>query len=423
MTTTTFTTNCTLPNGLVNYVTGPNTRGTLQILWSNLAALLLCTWTIQHLNVPRQSFPATAWQRWLRKIYRFLDKLTWLFINLLAPEVLIGKAYSDRRPAKQHWSRHAYQAAADEDGVPWSISHCFLANMGGFVLVFENQSELAAGLVPLRKLDHYQDKSIVTKNEHTVEGERSTISRALTAPLPSSNLLQDLESQILTEPTGDKAESFRCPVRTSNSKQLPFVDSLVLEQKESEIFECLGRRKDHPTYDSNAYIRTELAQSSNIGELSWKNDVMNAGLVKAALDQKHIQKFSTAWERESYLLFPEAWYLNLLALQGNVWSLDACQLLLARKMGIIRKLPHISRDELDDRNKGDFFVKGLALVQVIVLFIQVVARGAAGLPPSQLEISVIAFAFCAFITYILLWDKPQGVGTPVSITASRYPSA
>jgi hypothetical protein len=91
-------------------------------------------------------------------------------------------------------------------------------------------------------------------------------------------------------------------------------------------------------------------------------------------------------------------------------------------MGIIKKLPRISRDELDDRNKGDFFVKGFALVQVIVLFIQVVARGAAGLPPSQLEISVIAFAFCAFITYILLWDKPQGVGTPISITASHYPS-
>jgi hypothetical protein len=190
--------------------------------------------------------------------------------------------------------------------------------MGGFILVFETQSELTAGSVLSRKLDHRQDMSNATKSEHMVEGVGSTISRALTTPLPSTGLLQDLESQMLTEPTGNKVESFHCPARSSNSKQLLIVDSLVLDRKESEIFQCLGRRKDHPSYDSNAYIRTEIAQSSNIGELNWKNDVMNAGLVKAALEQKDVQKFSTAWKRESYLLFLEVWYLNLLALQGNV---------------------------------------------------------------------------------------------------------
>ncbi|KAF2395664.1 hypothetical protein EJ06DRAFT_560547 [Trichodelitschia bisporula] len=41
-------------------------------------------------------------------------------------------------------------------------------------------------------------------------------------------------------------------------------------------------------------------------------------------------------------------YLNLAALQGNVWILDACQLLLARKTGIITALPAHREVEIHD---------------------------------------------------------------------------
>ena len=418
---TTFTTNCTLPDGVVNYVTSPNTRGTLQILWSSLTAIFLCTWTTQHLNVPQQSSPKTHLQIWTRRIHRFVDRLKWLFINLLTPEFLIGKAFCDRVSAEQH--SRVYKATAEEDGVLWGRSHCFFANMGGFVLDFDTRSESSSRLIHPDASDHYRDTRTnpISEDDRVAENERLTFSRAFTTPLPPKRSPRDLEPWISTKLASGK-EKYCCPVRSPQPQQPLLEDSLTLQQKESENFERVRRWENDPSHCSSAHIQKELASSHAVGELRWTADAVNTALVKAALEQTQIQDFPTIWEREAYLLFPDLWYLNLLVLQGNVWSLDACQLLLARKMGIIKKLPQISQDELDDRSKGDVFVKGLALVQVIGLFMQIVARGAAGFPPAQLEIAVIAFALCGFIIYILLLDKPQNVGTPVYISASRRPS-
>jgi hypothetical protein len=83
--------------------------------------------------------------------------------------------------------------------------------------------------------------------------------------------------------------------------------------------------------------------------------------------------------------------------------------------GFIETLP--SEEEIHDKSKGDYFVKGTAVIQVLWLFIQVTIRHLKGLPTSQLEISVLAFSVCAIITYFLSWEKPQGVMTPTYITA------
>ena len=419
----TFTTNCTLPDGMVNYITGPNTRGTLQILWSSLTAMFLCTWTIQHLNVPQQSSPITHQQIWTRRIYRFVNRLKWLFVNLLAPEFLIGKAFCDRASAKQHY--RVYKATAEGDRVPWSPSHCFFANMGGFVLDFNSQSDPPSRLVHPHGSGHYPNTqtSTIPKDERVTENEDLTISRAFTAPLPFKRPPRDIESQISTELASDeKGEKHHCPLHPPYLQQPSIDDDLTEQQKESENFERFRRWEDDASHGPSAHVQHETAQSHAVGELRWTADASNTALVKAALEQTHVQDFLTVQDRETYLLFPDLWYVNLLALQGNIWSLDVCQLLLARKMGIIKKLPQISQNELDDRSEGDSFVKGLALVQVVGLFVQIVARGAASLPPAQLEIAVIAFALSAFIIYILLWNSPQNVGTPVYISAARRPS-
>jgi len=49
---TQFNLNCTLPLTIVNYVDQPNTRGTFDILWACLTSTFLCTYSIQHPNVP-----------------------------------------------------------------------------------------------------------------------------------------------------------------------------------------------------------------------------------------------------------------------------------------------------------------------------------------------------------------------------------
>jgi len=92
----------------------------------------------------------------------------------------------------------------------------------------------------------------------------------------------------------------------------------------------------------------------------------------------------------------------------------------ARKTQIILRLPDIRVEEIEDKSKGDSFVKGAAVVQVVWLLIQIIKRASKHLPISQLEIMVVAFSVCSFITYMLCWLKPQNVLVPIEISGSVH---
>jgi hypothetical protein len=94
---------------------------------------------------------------------------------------------------------------------------------------------------------------------------------------------------------------------------------------------------------------------------------------------------------------------------------NAEELVLMRRDGTIQRLPKITEKEILAKSKGDIFVKGIAIVQVLWLILQVISRGAKGLPISQLEIAVLAYSACGVLTYALLWYKPQNVGTPIYV--------
>lgn len=51
-----------------------------------------------------------------------------------------------------------------------------------------------------------------------------------------------------------------------------------------------------------------------------------------------------------------------------------------------------------------------------------IARYAEKYLASQIEVATVAFALCAFWTYLLLWSKPQDVKTPSMLEATRYPT-
>jgi hypothetical protein len=109
------------------------------------------------------------------------------------------------------------------------------------------------------------------------------------------------------------------------------------------------------------------------------------------------------------------------ALSGNVWSLNAGQLLEARRCGIIAKFPDITENEISDKNKDDMLIKVLALLQVVWLCIQIVIRAVEEKQSSQLEVTALAMAICAFVTYLLLIWQPKDVYTPTSIVAQSSP--
>jgi hypothetical protein len=129
-----FETSCSTPTTQVNFVSSPDSRGTLDILWSSLFTIVACTWTVQHLNIPEQRNGRDPGRvgglRW--KLKRFLTSAKWMLITMIAPEVVIGMACYDFTSANE--SLRKLRKFALEDNVPWTLSHSYYANMGGFVI-------------------------------------------------------------------------------------------------------------------------------------------------------------------------------------------------------------------------------------------------------------------------------------------------
>ena len=132
---------------------GPNTRGTWDIISSCVITLCLCLWTALHLNIPEHR--GSTNQRW--------RKLGWLFIGLLAPEVVVFTALEQRRraiaftremrthfggeqasewPMLLRWLQPKKTIPTPSDSAlgerqsdrrhPWTHVHSFYALMGGF---------------------------------------------------------------------------------------------------------------------------------------------------------------------------------------------------------------------------------------------------------------------------------------------------
>ncbi|OCK79021.1 hypothetical protein K432DRAFT_300724 [Lepidopterella palustris CBS 459.81] len=99
--------------------------------------------------------------------------------------------------------------------------------------------------------------------------------------------------------------------------------------------------------------------------------------------------------------------------------LSAIQLYVAKELGIINELPDMLEIDIQDKNKGDLFVKGTAVIQLTNFLIRFITRMAKRLPISQLETAVFAFCLCTFIAYFFYWSKPQSVMVPTPIKYDR----
>jgi hypothetical protein len=140
----TFTPNCPLPPENTNFVSGPDTRGTLSILWNCLSIIILCTWSIQHLNIPAQRPILPEETPWFTKTWKMIwwtvldsrTQLKWTILTVFLPEYIMGKALSDRVAAV--WARDKLQDFAIGDREPFGLVHSYFANMGGYCLDFRS---------------------------------------------------------------------------------------------------------------------------------------------------------------------------------------------------------------------------------------------------------------------------------------------
>ena len=128
------------------WVSGPEGRGTLDILWSCTTTIFLCSWTVLCLNIPEPGL-----NRWGFLKY----KLRWQLFTIAFPEVVVGMAAEQWESANQsvrEFKRLGYPQ--------WTMRHAFFADMGGFVLesqdvpLFPVDSEQLAYLVERKYLQY-----------------------------------------------------------------------------------------------------------------------------------------------------------------------------------------------------------------------------------------------------------------------------
>ncbi|KFZ11602.1 hypothetical protein V501_04677 [Pseudogymnoascus sp. VKM F-4519 (FW-2642)] len=74
--------------------------------------------------------------------------------------------------------------------------------------------------------------------------------------------------------------------------------------------------------------------------------------------------------------------------------------------------PQVSEAAIKDKNKTDTVAKILAVAQILQLALSLIVRRVRGLPFSQLEALILAFAACGVCTYFVYWYKPKDVNVP-----------
>ncbi len=423
----------------------------MDILFSCFSILLICTWAIQHLSVPTHKHHTEySWNRRFVKSAQysaFLDdlrfnytKLKWMGMSILAPEYILSKALSE------HLAAHDSQRQFGRE--EWTTTHGYFANMRGFILRFdvaavptslettkpdkrgrERFRPNPVGDPPYIPQDPFEAEAeeleqchkicgTPCKNHPYAEGE---VKDGLTGGLIASSQAPP-HMHISERPQGleigFKNKTGATMVKMSNLLATP---TSVADRGSADSMALSPSTLVRPTpvllVDSNPSLMTAhpitLVNGNN---LLCETNAMpippeNAHGLKPPKQVRSLSSeaehrpitHSTASNNTERLGAHRSWKAT--------WALSSMQILYAYESGII-PLPKVSAEELNDRSKGDALVKGLAVLHITWLVIQIIARASERLAITQLEITVLALAACALLTYFLLWHKPQDVKVP-----------
>ncbi|KAI9765915.1 MAG: hypothetical protein M1840_007056 [Geoglossum simile] len=84
---------------------------------------------------------------------------------------------------------------------------------------------------------------------------------------------------------------------------------------------------------------------------------------------------------------------------------------------------YVTDGDIKDKSKADGLVKLVALLQVLWLVFQCIARAANRLPLSTLEITTVAYVACMLFSYAYWWNKPYDVAVATTIDLSHLSDA
>ncbi|KAF4594058.1 hypothetical protein EYR40_008857 [Pleurotus pulmonarius] len=77
--------------------------------------------------------------------------------------------------------------------------------------------------------------------------------------------------------------------------------------------------------------------------------------------------------------------------------------------------PMVEEDDIKDKRKGDTITKALVVWQTTWFVVQIIARAVEGLAVTELEIMTLAYGLLSVFLYVLWWNKPYDVQTPMLI--------
>lgn len=425
--------NCTLPATGGGFVKGPNVRGTLEIVWSCFAIILLCTWSVIVPHVPEQlkETPGTGFKSWLREIgklsYSAVIKVCWMLYTIVLPEYVLGKALSgfmrarhqeaERKKIIENGGDTTAAESFEQQLKSWTVSHTMLADLGGFVVDFRNLSLPTSPdddkmNVPVldkpeedRQIQGGEDKKPATLPEETRTVGMSTTdnldvtSQSPTGQNPPSRETINLFHEKFTQSQQDRVSTQ--PKNTEINRSENFLNSVNT-----------GQNTSHPedptlTHFVN-YLETSFLFLGGFDWEPWPNhrQIVNSLALEGDMGEWTSAKFEK-WTKSPFY-----------ALCGDRWVLNAKQMWLAARMGLIA-LPDVTEQQIQDKSKSNSLVTTLALVQIAQLVGALGSRYAEGISVSQLEAVALAYAVCAVFTFALQWSCPKDVGVPITTQALR----
>lgn len=387
-------------------------------------------------------------------------------ITLLAPEYIFGRAVVNLRSCVFHTPQ--LEDLAFKDGVPWSRYHTCLADMGGFVLTFPRSAGETEGAS-----EHVVDSDEVGNGEgNREESKAPSLPHVAVVPLspidlgngsPGTPGLQS-ENRLSSPNCRRRDSSFDFPtvdleagVIVSPAPHVPFSRASSSSYFSSAADSAIGTASPTPEVivpscqDKTAYNgksvsrafmsgkdwgeslirRTRLRyierKTQRYGPIVWRPHPHLSSLSKTLISSVITTTSGTSTLSEPLALPPgmnkHQLVRALVTLEGDVTPLCAAQLLEARRLGLVSRLPYVTEAMVCDRDKGDTLVKLAAVWQTGWLVLDLIVRQASGLPSSPLEIMVLAFAALALLIYLINWFQPKDVQTPFYIYGARLPTA
>ena len=150
------------------WVDSPDTRGTLDILWSCVVTIFICTYTILCLNLPA---PGETW--WTIMSHR----LFWMGLAVIGPEFVLTYAAGQ-------WSRarHSVKAFHHAGYLSWTMRKAFYADMGGFVLHAKDSTAFPLNAKHLYWLvvNKHVDLPTITDDEIGDKSKQDTLAKLIT---------------------------------------------------------------------------------------------------------------------------------------------------------------------------------------------------------------------------------------------------